>query len=400
MSTEPLRDALAEALPDRPFTVRFWDGAELASTNGAGSPTFTVRSPLALGHVLRSPGQLGIGRAYVAGALDVDDIDATLALLDGYDPPPVDVRTKARLAASAVRAGGLTAGVPRVTAAELRPQGRRHSIERDRRSVRHHYDVSNAYFALFLDASMTYSCAVWSRGAETLEDAQRTKLELVCQKLALQPGERVLDVGCGWGSFAIHAAREHGVHVTGITLSEPQAARARERAAAEGVADRVEIRVADYRELRGETFDTIARIGRVEHVGSVNIDAYARTLAGLLKPGGRLLNHGIARLRHGEAEAGPFSERFVFPDAAPLHLSRILLALESAGFATDHVEGFAPDYARTLREWQRRLEANLDEARRLAGDERVRVWQVYLRAARRGFETGFTSVYQVRARKT
>ena len=299
-----------------------------------------------------------------------------------------------------MRAGGLTAGIPRVTAAELRPQGRRHSIERDRRSVRHHYDVSNAYFALFLDASMTYSCAVWSRGAETLEDAQRTKLELVCQKLALQPGERVLDVGCGWGSFAIHAAREHGVHVTGITLSEPQAARARERAAAEGVADRVEIRVADYRELRGETFDTIASIGMVEHVGNVNIDAYARTLAGLLQPGGRLLNHGIARLRHGEAEAGPFSERFVFPDAAPLHLSRILLALEAAGFATDHVEGFAPDYARTLREWQRRLEANIDEARRLAGAERVRVWQVYLRAARRGFETGFTSVYQVRARKT
>jgi cyclopropane-fatty-acyl-phospholipid synthase len=400
VSTEALREALGEALPDRPFTVRFWDGAELPSTNGAGGPTFSVRSPLALGHVLRSPGQLGIGRAYVAGALDVDDIDATLALLDGYDPPSVETRAKARLAAAAVRAGGLTAGIPRVTAAELRPQGRRHSVERDRRSVRHHYDVSNEYFALFLDASMTYSCAIWSRGAETLEDAQRTKLELVCHKLALQPGERVLDVGCGWGSFAVHAAREHGVHVTGITLSEPQAARARERAAAEGVADRVEVRVADYRELRGETFDAIASIGMVEHVGSVNIDGYARTLASLLQPGGRLLNHGIARLRHGEAEAGPFSERFVFPDAAPLHLSRVLFALEAAGFATDHVEGFAPDYARTLREWQRRLEANLDEARRLAGDERVRVWQVYLRAARRGFETGFTSVYQVRARKT
>jgi cyclopropane-fatty-acyl-phospholipid synthase len=397
-ATSPLRDALADALPERPFTVRFWDGASLPSTNGSGGPTFTVRSPLALSHMLRSPGQLGLGRAYVAGAVDVDDIDATLSLLDTYDAPAVELGAKARLAAAAVRAGGLTR-VPRVGAAELRPRGRRHSVERDRRSVRHHYDVSNEYFALFLDESMTYSCAVWSRGAETLEDAQRTKLELVCTKLALQPGERVLDVGCGWGSFAIHAAREHGVHVTGITLSEPQAALARERAQKAGVADRVDIRVADYRELRDEPYDAVASIGMVEHVGSVNIDAYAGALARMLRPGGRLLNHGIARLRHGEGEAGPFSERFVFPDAAPLHLSRIQFAMEAAGLATDHVEGFAPDYARTLREWCRRLEANLDEAVRLAGQERVRVWQVYLRAARRGFESGFTSVYQVRAAK-
>jgi cyclopropane-fatty-acyl-phospholipid synthase len=398
LSTDALRAALADALPERPFTVRFWDGAGLPSTNGAGGPTFTVRSPLALSHMLRSPGQLGLGRAYVAGAVDVDDIDATLSLLDTYDPPPIDARTKGRLAAAAVRAGALKQ-LPRPPAVELRPQGRRHSIARDKRAVTHHYDVSNDFFALFLDESMTYSCAVWSRGAETLEEAQRTKLELVCAKLGLEEGERVLDVGCGWGSFPLHAAREHGVHVTGITLSEPRAGRARERARAEGVADRVEIRVADYRELRGETFDAVASIGMVEHVGSVNIDAYMRTLAALLRPGGRLLNHGIARLRHGEPEAGPFSERFVFPDAAPLHLSRIQLAVEAAGLATDHVEGLPADYARTLREWTRRLEANRDEAVRLAGEERVRVWQVYLRAARRGFETGFTSVYQVRARK-
>jgi cyclopropane-fatty-acyl-phospholipid synthase len=398
VSTEPLVTALADALPERPFRVEFWDGARLAATNGGGGPTFTVRSPLALSHMLRSPGQLGLGRAYVAGAVDVDDIDATLRLLDDYEPPPVDAKAKARLLAAAVRAGGLTR-VPRVTAAELRPRGRRHSPERDRRSVRHHYDVSNEYFALFLDESMTYSCALWSRGAQTLEEAQRAKLELVCTKLGLRAGERVLDVGCGWGSFAVHAAREHGARVTGITLSEPQAAEARRRAAAAGVADKVDIRVADYRELRGETFDAVASIGMVEHVGNVNIDAYARTLAALLRPGGRLLNHGIARLRHGEPEAGPFSERFVFPDAAPLHLSRILAALEAAGVATDHVEGLPEDYARTLREWTRRLESNLEAAVRLAGRERVRVWQVYLRAARRGFETGFTSVYQVRARK-
>ena len=274
-------------------------------------------------------------------------------------------------------------------------RGARHSRERDARAVRHHYDVSNEFFALFLDASMTYSCAVFSRGAATLEEAQRTKLELVCAKLALEPGERVLDVGCGWGSFAIHAAREHGVRVTGITLSEPQARLARERAAAAGVADRVDIRVLDYRDLAGEErFDAIASIGMVEHVGEEQVDRYAAVLAGLLRPGGRLLNHGIARLRHSDPDAGPFSERYVFPDAHPLHLSRSTLALERAGFTVEHVEGFASDYSETLRHWARRLDARLADARRLAGEERVRVWRLYLRAARSGFDTGFTSIYQ------
>ena len=396
MSTAPLREALAEALPDRPFRVALWDGTELPSTNGDQGPVFSVRSPLALGHMLRSPGQLGLGRAYIAGALAVDDVDKVLALLDGYDPPPLETRAKARLAAAAARAGALRRA-PRTPAVELRPQGRRHSIARDKRAVTHHYDVSNDFFELFLGPSLTYSCAVWSRGAATLEEAQETKLELVCTKLALQEGDRLLDVGCGWGGFAVHAAKHHGAHVTGITLSAPQAERARRLAQDEGVADRVDIRVQDYRAMAGERFDAIASIGMVEHVGAANIDTYAQTLAGLLGPGGRLLNHGIARLRHGEAEAGPFSERYVFPDAAPLHLSRVAFALERAGFETEHVEGFRLDYARTLREWTRRLESDHAEAVRLAGPERMRVWQVYLRAARRGFETGFSSVYQVRA---
>jgi cyclopropane-fatty-acyl-phospholipid synthase len=246
---------------------------------------------------------------------------------------------------------------------------------------------------------MTYSCALFSRGATTLDDAQEAKLDLVATKLGLRPGDRVLDVGCGWGSFVLHAAQRYGAQVTGITLSEPQAARARERAAAAGVADRVDIRVADYRDLRGERFDAVASIGMVEHVGAANIDLYAEQLAGLLEPGGRLLNHGIARLRHGDPEAGPFSERYVFPDAAPLHLSRMLHALERAGFETSLVEGLRSDYAETLRHWAANLDAQLDEARRLAGDERVRVWRLYLRAARRGFESGFTSIYQVTAAK-
>ena len=397
MSTAPLREALAEALPERPFRVALWDGTELPPTDADG-PVFSVRSPVALGHMLRAPGQLGLGRAYVAGAVDVDDVDKVLALLDRFEPPPLDARAKARLAAAAVRAGALKR-VPKTPAVELRPQGRRHSIARDKRAVTHHYDVSNDFFELFLGPSLTYSCAVWSRGAATLEEAQEAKLELVCSKLLLTEGERVLDVGCGWGAFALHAAQRHGVHVTGITLSEPQAERARQRACDAGVADRVEIRVMDYRDLRGERFDAIASIGMVEHVGEVNIDSYARTLASLLEPGGRLLNHGIARLRHGEPEAGPFSERYVFPDAAPLQLSRTQLALERAGFETLGAEGFRRDYARTLGEWTRRLEANHAEALRLAGSERMRVWQVYLRASRRGFESGFLSIFQVRAVK-
>jgi len=395
VSTAQLRSLLTEALPDRPFKIELWDGTEVASTHGDG-PVFSVRSPVALGHMLRAPGQLGLGRAYVAGALEVDDVDRVLELLDDYSPPPIDAKTKARLAAAAVKAGALSE-VPRVPSVELRPQGRRHSIMRDKRAVTYHYDVGNEFFALFLDESMTYSCGIWSRGAKTLEEAQETKRELVCTKLALKEGERVLDVGCGWGSFAVHAAERHGVHVTGITLSEPQAAGARKRAQEAGVADRVDIRVMDYRELAGERFDAIASIGMVEHVGASNIDAYAGTLARLLEPGGRLLNHGISRLRYGDPEAGPFSERYVFPDAAPLHLSRIQAALEKTGFETRHVEGFRMDYAQTLREWLRRLDSNYEEALRIAGPERMRVWQVYLRAARRGFEINFTSVYQVLA---
>jgi cyclopropane-fatty-acyl-phospholipid synthase len=394
--TAPIRKQLATALPERPFTVELWDGTRVPATTDGG-PTFRVRSPRAVAHALRAPGQLGIGRAYVAGDLEVDDIDRVMRLLDEWKPPPLERGAKARLMIAALAANGLTPP-PSPPRAELRPQGTRRSKERDARSVRHHYDLPPEFFALFLDQSMTYSCAVFSRGAETLEDAQEQKLELVCTKLGLEAGERIVDIGCGWGSFAAHAASRHGVDVVGITLSEPQARVARQRAERAGVGDRVEIRVMDYRDLAGERFDAVASIGMVEHVGAENIDLYARRLAALLPSGGRLLNHGIARLRHTDPEAGPFSERYVFPDADPLHLSRVQLALERAGFETAHVEGFAPDYAETLRHWARRLDENLDEAVRLAGPERVRVWRLYLRAARNGFENGFTSIYQVRAR--
>jgi cyclopropane-fatty-acyl-phospholipid synthase len=417
--TEPLRRELATALPERSFTVRFWDGTELPATSGhsgnggtgAGShdehnggngdgrpgPTFTVRSPRAVAHVVRAPGELGLGRAYVAGELEVDDLDRVIDLIDDFEEPQIDHATRARLTIAALRACGLTIP-PRAPRGELRPRGRTHSKERDSRAVRHHYDVSNEFFELFLDESMTYSCAIFSRGATTLEEAQHAKLDLVCRKLALQEGERVLDVGCGWGAFVIHAARDYGVRAVGITLSPSQAELARRRIAQAGLSDRAEIRVADYRDLHGERYDAVASIGMVEHVGESQIDVYAEKLARLLGPSGRLLNHGIAHLPHGLGYHGDFTQRYVFPDANPLHLSRVQLALERAGFVTEHVEGFAQDYCDTLSEWIERLDENLERAEQLAGRERLRVWRLYLRSARNIFKTQFVSVYQTLAR--
>jgi cyclopropane-fatty-acyl-phospholipid synthase len=394
--TAPLRTALAEALPDRPFTVALWDGSTVPATR-PGGPTFTAHGPQALAHVLRAPGQLGLGRGYVTGAIDVDDLDAVIALLDTWQPPAMDRRSKARLALAAARATGLVRP-PSPPAAEYAPKGRFHSRERDSRAVRHHYDVPPEFFRLFLGPTMAYSCAFFSRGATTLDEAQEAKHELTAQKLALEPGQRVLDIGSGWGAFAIHAAKRHGVHVTGITVSPPQVEVARRLAAEAGVADQVDFRVADYREpVPGEPFDAVASIGMVEHVGAEQMDEYARRLRTTLRPGGRLLLHGIANLQQADPRPGAFSARYVFPDAAPQPLSRMLLALERTRLEVHHVEGFRDDYAETLRHWARALDDNLDEAIRLAGSERVRVWRLYLRAARNGFETGFTSIYQVRA---
>ena len=365
--------------PSRPFNVRFWDGGAVAATTPNGAPTFFVRRPTALAHVLSAPGTLGLGRAYVDGSLAVDDLDRALRVVDEFEPPPLSVADRARLALAAA-AAALPGGLPRRPRLELLLRGRLHSAERDAAAVRYHYDVGNDFFALFLDESMTYSCAVFSKGAQTLEEAQRTKLELVAGKLDLEPGMRVLDVGCGWGSFAMHAAREYGVQVTGITLSEKQAQRARERVADAGLSEQVEIRVQDYRQLAHGTFDAIASIGMSEHVGESQIDVYARTLFSLLRPGGKLLNHAISAL---DPNATPlddlFSTRYVFPDGEPLPLSRVQLALERAGFWTGHVEGFREDYAMTLRHWAQRLDEHLDEAERLAGVERTRVWRLYLR---------------------
>ena len=327
----------------------------------------------------------------------MDDLDGIVALLGRWQPPKLSTLRRLRLLASAMRAAGIRR-LPSPPAAELRPSRRRHTKRRDATAVRHHYDVSNEFFSLFLDETMTYSCALWEEGTKTLEDAQRAKLELICQKLELQPGMRMLDIGCGWGSLAIHAAREHGVSVWGITLSEPQAELARETAREAGVGGLVEIRVMDYRDLREERFDAIASIGMVEHVGVGQIDAYAERIAQVLEPGGRVLNHGITFVPfepRGVHLSGDFSNRYVFPDGEILNLWRMAQAFECAGFEILNVENLHTDYAETLRHWTKRFDEHLDEAEALAGTERTRVWRLYLRAARNAFETGQNAVCQL-----
>jgi cyclopropane-fatty-acyl-phospholipid synthase len=392
--TKPLAEAIERAFPDRPFEIELWDGTRVESTRPG--PTLRLRSPRVVGHLLRAPGELGLGRAYVYGDIETDDLDGVIALLGRWQAPSLGQLTRLRIAARALRAAGLQRP-PKPPAAELRPRGSRHSKERDARAVRHHYDVSNEFFALFLDESMTYSCALFEEGTESLEQAQRAKLDLICRKLELNEGERFLDIGCGWGSLVIHAAREYGVSALGITLSEPQAELARVRARAAGVSERVEIKVMDYRDLGDEPFDAIASIGMVEHVGESQIDEYARLIAAALTPDGKVLNHGIVYVppSDGAHHGGDFSRRYVFPDGELLNLSRMASAFERAGFEALHVENLHTDYAETLRHWTARFEQHLDEAERLAGPERVRVWRLYLRAARNAFETGNNSVYQL-----
>lgn len=380
-------------MPDRPFNIAFWDGTRVEGTSPGATLAFTT--PRAIGRVLRSPGELGLGRAYALGEIEIDDLDAVIGLLGRWKAPKMGPMAKLGFAIAAVRAMD-SLEFPGAPASELQPSGRAHSKKRDADAVKHHYDVSNEFFELFLDDSMTYSCALFE-GAATIEEAQFRKLDVICRKLELEPGQRFLDIGCGWGSLAMHAAREYGVRATGITISDAQAELAKSRVRDAGLSDSVEIETVDYRDLGDRKFDAIASIGMVEHVGEVNIDEYARCVAGALEPSGRSLIHGIIRVpaeKDGVHKGGDFSNRYVFPDGELLNISRTLLAFERAGLEVQHVENIHQHYAETLRYWVQKLESDLEKAERVAGPERLRVWRLYLRAARNGFETGQTAVCQ------
>ncbi|SPE53028.1 Cyclopropane-fatty-acyl-phospholipid synthase [Streptomyces netropsis] len=413
--------ALAEQVLGAPLPVRLraWDRSE---SGPPGTPVLVIRRRRALRRLLWKPGELGLARAWVAGDLDIDgDLYEALDLLSGslWERGEGSATRTSGLAAllTALRAAGTrAAGIELIKIAgpwlppspppeeAPRPRGGPlHTLRRDKAAISHHYDVGNTFYERVLGPSMVYSCAYWDSPGSTLEEAQHAKLDLVCRKLALEPGQRLLDVGCGWGSMVLHAAREYGVSAVGITLSEEQAAYARKRVAEAGLADRVEIRVQDYRETFDGPFDAISSIGMAEHVGSARYAEYAAELYGLLKPGGRLLNHQIARrpLRdEGAYEVDEFIDRYVFPDGELAPVGRTVGQLERAGFEVRDVEALREHYALTLRRWVANLEAHWDEAVRLSSPGRARVWRLYMAASALSFERNRIGVNQVLAVRT
>ncbi|MCC3653521.1 cyclopropane-fatty-acyl-phospholipid synthase family protein [Streptomyces sp. S07_1.15] len=413
--------ALAEELLGTPFPLRIraWDGSE---DGPPGAPVLSVRHRRALRRFLWCPGELGLARAWVAGELDIlgdlyEGMDRLSGLFWERGAGPGgggvrgalgaaaalrDPRTRAAVRELVTLAGpGLPPPPPREEARRLRG-GPLHSPRRDRRAVSHHYDVGNDFYALVLGPSMVYSCAYWTEGAG-LEAAQRDKLDLVCRKLALRPGSRLLDVGCGWGALVLHAAREYGVRAVGITLSSEQAAHARKWIAEEGLADRVEIRVQDYREVPDGPYDAIASIGMAEHVGSARYRAYAGVLHGLLRPGGRLLNHQIARRPEPDEEEyriDAFIDAYVFPDGELAPIGSTVSRLEEAGFEVRDVEAIREHYALTLRQWVARLERDWPRAVRMVSPGRARVWRLYMAASALSFERNRIGVNQILAVRT
>ncbi|GAA2764573.1 cyclopropane-fatty-acyl-phospholipid synthase family protein [Streptomyces paradoxus] len=394
-----------------PVRIHAWDGSQAGPP---GAPALVVRNRRALRRLLWKPGELGLARAWVAGDLDIEgDLYAALDLLAGLIwERGEDARTLAQAlrdpeVRAAVRGLVRLAGPPLPPAPpreEARsPRRHLHTKRTDRRAISHHYDVGNDFYEIVLGPSMVYSCAYWPTPDSTLEQAQRDKLELVCRKLGLRPGLRLLDVGCGWGSMAIHAAREHGVRVVGVTLSQEQAAYARKRVAGEGLTDKVEIRVQDYRDVRDGPYDAISSIGMAEHVGAERYLEYADDLFNLLKPGGRLLNHQIARRPQRDESSysvDAFIDSYVFPDGELQPIGGTVAQLERAGFEVRDVEAIREHYALTLRQWVSRLEADWQRAAQLAGPGRARVWRLYMAASALAFERNRIGVNQVLAVRT
>lgn len=393
----------------RSFAVRYWDGS--AEPAGAvSSPKFTIvlNHPGSLARMLLPPSQLSLAEAYVRGDFEVEgDMEAAAGLATKLRNRLASPVAAARLM---VRLGRLPRPRSRWRAG-LRKRGRlgpRHSPDRDAAAVRYHYDMGNDFYALWLDEQMVYSCAYFPTGQEDIHTAQVAKLEYLCRKLRLKPGERLLDIGCGWGALIRHAVEHHGVRALGITLSAAQVEYANAAIAEQGLAGRCSVELRDYRDLPPEPlFDKVVSVGMVEHVGREQLKPYFSTVFGVLRPGGLFLNHGITWVEEPEQgglsrllprwdwREGTFMDRYVFPDGDLVSLAMVIAAAETSGFDTRDVENLREHYALTLRHWIRRLEASADAITRLVGERTYRTWRLYLSGCASRFATGRMALDQV-----
>ena len=375
--------------------VRFWDDTVWPDSSARGT-TLALKHPGALRAMFLPGTEVGLGEAYLYDDIDIEgDVEAVFGLAGELTQDATDWRTRLRLARDLLRlpSQAKTRSNHR-GAAKL--HGRQHSMERDREAISYHYDVSNDFYALWLDRQMVYSCAYFRAPDDSLDAAQEQKLDYICRKLRLKPGQRLLDIGCGWGGVVLRAAQRCGVDATGITLSAPQAKLANERIAAAGLSDRCRALVQDYRQVDGiGTYDALVSVGMFEHVGQALLEQYFGQAYRLLKPGGVFLNHGIANTMSSPLIKGPtFSEKYVFPDGELVPINVTLRAAEKAGMEVRDVESFREHYMLTLRQWVRRLEANHAAAVQCVSEPTYRVWRLFMSGSAYGFDHGSLNVYQ------
>jgi cyclopropane-fatty-acyl-phospholipid synthase len=390
-----LQDLLRNYHP-RNFSIELWDGALWEPETGQFRQfAWKINRPGAVRAAFAVATQLALAEAYVYGDFDIEgDIAGVFPLADYLLENHWTKKPKMRLGAQLL---GLPSGPAlRPGRPGSRMRGRMHSKERDRRVISYHYDVSNDFYALWLGKEMAYSCAYFSTPDDDLDTAQRQKFDHICRKLRLQPGERLLDIGCGWGGLVLHAVREYGVRAIGITLSEQQLALARQRIQQEGLAERCEVRLLDYREIDDPGgYDKISSIGMVEHVGEENLPEYFRRAFRLLRPGGVFLNHGIGiPENHVKAEHPGFADLYVFPDGDLVPLSVTARAAELAGFELRDVENLREHYALTLRRWVGGMQAHAEQARRLVDEVTYRIWRLHMAGSAHYFHTGRLELYQ------
>jgi len=385
---------------DAAVEFRAYDGSRAGAE---GSPVrITVRSPVAVSYLAQAPGALGLARAYVSGHIDVDgDMYSALARMASIQRMDLSAAERLQLLR---QLGGPRVLLPRIppppqeVRIRRRPViGRRHSKGRDANAISHHYDVSNTFYEWVLGPSMAYTCACYPSEDATLEEAQAYKHDLVARKLALRPGMRLLDVGCGWGGMVMHAAREYGVKALGVTLSEQQALWAQRAIKERGLSDLAEVRHLDYREVTETGFDAVSSIGLTEHVGKAQLPGYFAFLYGKLKPEGRLLNHCITRTAGHEPARRPdgFINRYVFPDGELEPPGYLVSLMHDTGFEVRHEENLREHYAKTLTGWCANLDEHWDEAVAEVGQGTARVWRLYMAGSRLGFERNQIQLHQV-----